>query len=337
MSIVTERKEVVDIYAEAAGRHWVIPAFGSENLTTTEAVLSAVKEYGERSGIKNLPITIAITNLYDHRSQSTNYTHTKDWKTGLKLFLADLQVLAGKDSPYADLNVMIHLDHIQPEDDKELLSWDMGQFSSIMFDASVYPWEENLKRTAEFVEKNRDKIVIEGACDEIIDAGGNEVNKLTDAQKALDYVQKTDVDFIVANLGTEHRASSSDLKYHGDLAEQIRDLVGTKLVLHGCSSVSQRQLQTLFLDGICKVNIWTILERDSSPVLFENMVKNAAKAAGTHSAAQLAEYGYLGTAADITSQANLGYFTTVYRQDIIFNEMKKIVDSYLKLFYSFNN
>jgi fructose/tagatose bisphosphate aldolase len=51
MSIVTERKEVVDIYAEAAGRHWVIPAFGSENLTTTEAVLSAVKEYGERSGL----------------------------------------------------------------------------------------------------------------------------------------------------------------------------------------------------------------------------------------------------------------------------------------------
>ena len=335
MGIVTDRSEVIGIYSKAALLQWVIPAFGSENLTTTEAVLSAVKEYGDQNGITNLPITIAITNLYNHRSQSANYSHTRNWKIGLKMFLADLEVLTGKYSPYKDLQVMVHLDHIQPEDDKELLSWDMQQFSSIMFDASVYPWEENLQRTAQFVEQNGEKIVIEGACDEIIDAGGNEVNQLTDARKALDYVQKTGVDFIVANLGTEHRASSSELKYHDELAREIKSLVGTNLVLHGCSSVLQTQLPSLYKDGICKVNIWTILERDSSPLLLEDMVKNAAKVTGSDAAVTLADNDYLGVKADLGSKANLNYFTTVYRQDIVYNEMKKIVASYLKLFYKF--
>ena len=333
MSIIKERSDVVDIYREAAELQWVIPTFCSENLTTTEAILDALKDYGELCGISNLPITIAITNLYSHRSQTTHYTNTKNWKMGLKLFLADLEVLTGEDSPYKDLRVMVHLDHIQPEDDKDLLAWNMKNFSSIMFDASTFPWQDNLNRTAKFVEQCGKDIVIEGACDEIIDAGGNEVNQLTNPEKTLDYVNKTGVDFIVANLGTEHRASSSDLKYHGDLAEDISALVGHKLVLHGCSSVSQSQLKTLYSDGVCKVNIWTILERDSAPALFKDMIINAAKVTGSKISDQLADSGFLGQAADRQSNANLNYFTTSYRQNMIYTEMKKIVTSYLTLFY----
>jgi len=42
---------------------------------------------------------------------------------------------------------MVHLDHIQFDDDKELLTWDMDQFSSIMFDASKLPFKENMQLT----------------------------------------------------------------------------------------------------------------------------------------------------------------------------------------------
>lgn len=328
MSIVKDRREVLEVYAEAAEKKWVIPTFCSENLSTTEAVLSAAKEYGD-----NTPITIAITNLYDHRSQSRNYTHTKNWELGLKLFLADLEVLTGKDSPFKDLKVMLHLDHIQPEADRELLDWDLTAFSSIMYDASSFPFAENMKRTAEFVERNHDKIVIEGACDEIIDAGGNEVNQLTCPEKAVEYIQKTAVDFVVANLGTEHRASAANLKYHSDLAAEISALIGPKLVLHGCSSVSREQILNLFKDGVCKVNIWTCLERDSSSVLFADMLKNAAKIVGPEKAGQMLASGLLGAAADSSSKANLNYFTSVYRQDIVFTEMKKIVADYLAMWY----
>ncbi len=47
--------------------------------------------------------------------------------------------------------------------------------------------------------------------------------------------------------------------------------------MHGTSSVSTEKLSNLFNEGICKVNIWTALERDSLPVLFEDMIKNSLK------------------------------------------------------------
>ena len=63
MPLVTSRNRVLDVYADAAQRGWVVPTFCSENLTTTEAVLSAAREHGERIGTPDIPITLAITNL----------------------------------------------------------------------------------------------------------------------------------------------------------------------------------------------------------------------------------------------------------------------------------
>ncbi len=51
MSVITERNQVLDIYREAEKKRWVLPCFCSENLTTTEAILAAAKEYGlEKAG-----------------------------------------------------------------------------------------------------------------------------------------------------------------------------------------------------------------------------------------------------------------------------------------------
>jgi fructose/tagatose bisphosphate aldolase len=333
LAIVTDRNHVLDVYAKAADRGWVVPTFCSENLTTTEAVLSAVRDFGNRLGKPDLPISIAITNLYAHRSQTLNYTRTGSWEMGLRLFLADVEVLTSPSSPFEKLDVMIHLDHIQHDVDCELLTWDMGRFSSIMFDASAMPFEANLESTARFVNQHGNEIVIEGACDEIVDATGNEVSKLTTPERAEEYVGKTGADFIVANLGTEHRASAADLSYHGELARQIKAKIGARIVLHGCSSVSNDQVSDLFNDGIAKVNVWTALERDSTPALFEDMSRNAAKVVGSETAKHLAEDGFIGSWADLTSKASLGYYTTVYRQSIIFEEMKKIVTSYLDMWY----
>jgi fructose/tagatose bisphosphate aldolase len=333
MPLVVERQQVLDIYAKACENRWVIPCFGTENLTTTEAILSAALEFSRKSGVPDIPVTIAITNQYGHRSQSANYTHTKLWDIGLKLFLADTEILTSKGSPFEKLNVMIHLDHTQWDRDEQLLSWDMNRFSMIMYDASELPFEENIKKTAAFVEKNGDKIVIEGACDEVVDATGEEVSKLTDPEDAAEYFEKTGVDLIVANLGTEHRANFSDLKYRGDLAREVSKKTGPKLVLHGTSSVGADQIRNLFYDGIVKVNIWTALERDSSPVLMEEMIKNASKIAGSKAAQRMKDNNFLGSSVSTSDNRSLSYFTTVYRQDIIFEKMKSIVMSYFDMWY----
>ena len=333
MSIITDRKQVLDIYREAERNKWVLPCFCTENLTTTEAILEATREYGDDKRIKDLPIIVAITNQYDHRTQSAYYTHTRRWDIGLKLFLEDLKVLTEKGTPYEKLRVMIHLDHTQFDDDRELLSWDMEAFSSIMFDASKVAFDENIRLTRQFEKTHGDKIVVEGACDEIVDATGNEKSELTTGEKAEEYLNRTGVDLIVANLGTEHRASGKDLKYYGEYAKRIKEKIGTRIVLHGASSVPGDQIAHLIDDGVCKVNLWTALERDSSPALLKSMVENAVKVAGSATVDELKNAGLLGAKSTSEGKASLGYFTTEYRQNIIFNEMKKIVDGYLKLWY----
>ena len=333
MPLVTDRNAVLDIYAGAAERGWLIPAFCSENLTTTEAVLAAALEAGRRVGREDLPITLALTNLYSHRSQSVYYTHTRRWEIGLKLFMADLKVLTDPGSPFQNLKVMAHLDHVQHNLDHELLGWDMAPFSSIMFDASALPFEENIAATARFVAARGKEIVIEGACDEIVDATGEEVSAMTTPEKAQPYFSRTGVDMAVANLGTEHRASDAQLKYRGDLARRIKARIGARIVLHGCSSVTADQIGDLFEDGICKVNIWTALERESAPPLLESMMKNAAKVAGAGHARQWSQAGLLGPTADLASPPSLSHYTTTYRQEIVFAEMKRVVAEYLRLWF----
>ncbi len=200
MPLVSERNSVLDIYAKAARKKWVIPTFCTENLTTTEAILSAALEYSKQINCPNIPVTIAITNQYSHRSQSVNYTHTRKWDIGLKLFMADINVLTAKDSPFFQLKVMSLLDHTQWDSDEPLLAWDMNQFSMIMYDASTLPFEENIRKTAAFVKKNSGEIVIEGACDEIVDAIGQDKSELTTPEKAKRYLEETSMAYIVANL-----------------------------------------------------------------------------------------------------------------------------------------
>jgi len=333
MAIITDRDEVLNIYKEARENNWILPCFCTENLTTTEAILSAVKEHGDEMGIDNLPIIIAITCNYSHRPQAVFYTETRKWDIGIKLFLAELKVLTAEGSPYENIRVMVHLDHIQFDDDIELLKWDMKEFSSIMFDASELAFDENIRATKKFVAEQGANIVIEGACDEIVDAEGNEKSEITSAEKAEKYCNETGVDLIVANLGTEHRASSKELEYRGDSAKQIREKIGTKIVLHGASSVERDKISYLINDGVCKVNIWTTLERDSSPVLVRDIVSNISKVVGSSEAKELKEEGLLGEASSTEDKASIEFFTTTYRQNLVFMKMKEIVKGYLELWY----
>ncbi len=103
--------------------------------------------------------------------------------------------------------------------------------------------------------------------------------------------------------------------------------------MHGTSSVGHDQIKNLFSDGIAKVNIWTCLERDSSPVLFKDMVLNTAKIIGTSQTQQLINDALLGQKINKKSTPSLSHYTTVYRQDIIFNQMKQIALDYFKLWY----
>ena len=330
MPIITGRNNVLAIYEKAAEKGWVIPCICSENLTTTEAVLTAADEFAKEKGYDRIPVTLAITNQYDHRSQSVFYTHTRRWDIGLKLFRADIEVLA---EAFPNVDILIHLDHAQHDADADLLESNLSMYSSVMYDASTLPMEQNIQKTKAYVARKGHELLIEGACDEIVDASGKIRCEITDAEKCAYFMAETGVDMVVANLGTEHRASGKDLHYYAEAARAIRAKIGPRICLHGTSSVSNDQIRRLFADGICKVNLWTALERDSSPGLMEWTVKNAAKIAGPAMEQKLIDEGYLAENSKTGDDPSLQYFTTTARQAIVFEEMKKIVRGYLDLWY----
>jgi len=333
MPLILDREQVLAVYDEAAHRKWVLPAFNAENLTSIEAILAAVQVYGQSIGSTDLPIIIGLTNNYPPRPQAVYYTHTRQWQIGLRLFMADLKVLTSPESPFGHLRVMVHLDHIQWDADKDLPAGELDRFSSIMYDASSLPLTENIRKTAAFVDRYGHAILIEGACDEIAEATGAAGNELTSPEMAETYHRETGVDILVANLGTEHRATVASLRYHAELAREITGRIGPRLCLHGTSSVSPQEVAQLFSDGIRRVNIWTTLERDSSPALFQDMLANAAKVIGPQQAEELLHRQLLGPAADCTSDPSNSYYTTTYRQELIFRRMKEIVTHYLQLWY----
>ena len=88
-------------------------------------------------------------------------------------------------------------------------------------------------------------------------------------------------------------------------------------------------------DGVCKVNIWTALERDASPKLLEFLVHNASKAAGPETVEKLIREGYLTEKCGTGEKEALAAFTTVARQDVIFRVMKDMVREYLEMWYVF--
>jgi fructose-bisphosphate aldolase class II len=333
MPLIVDRNHVIDIYAEAEEKKWVLPAFNAENLTSCEAILEAVYKFGKSKEIKNLPIILGITNKYPSRPQAVYYTHTRNWKVGIRLFLADLAVLTSAESPYRDLRVMIHIDHLLWDVDKELQSWDMNCFSSLMFDASSLPFEKNIEITSAFVEKYNRKVIIEGASDEIGATNISDKNYANSADKVEEYFRKTRVDLVVTDLGTEHRTDNANLKYNSELARDITRRIGPKLCLHGTSSVIQDKLENLFDDGIRKVNVWTILEREGAKLLFQNMIENASKIVGPELANELVEAKFLGKKSALNKPLSLDYFPTTSRQEIIFQSMIQTISGYLHIWY----
>jgi fructose-bisphosphate aldolase class II len=166
---------------------------------------------------------------------------------------------------------------------------------SVMFDASALPLEENVRRTAAYVERFRDKTVVEGCVDEIFETGtGEQKNQITTVEQARSYVDATGVDLIVPNLGTEHRASARELHYHGDRAREISAVVGKILVLHGTSSLSPEDFTHLKDDGVIKVNLWTAVEKAGAQAAVRNALEELGNIYTGEELRELADAGFVG-------------------------------------------
>ncbi len=154
--------------------------------------------------------------------------------------------------------VALHLDHGTYEGAKKCIE---AGFTSIMFDGSHFPFEENLAKTTELVALAHDKgLSIEA---EVGAIGGTEDGVTADGEVADPAECKTiaslGVDFLAAGIGNIHGIYPADWKgLHFDALEAISKATGgIPLVLHGGTGIPDDQIRHAIKDGMSKINVNT--------------------------------------------------------------------------------
>jgi fructose-bisphosphate aldolase class II len=155
--------------------------------------------------------------------------------------------------------VAVHADHITREDlVHEAVKLGVG---SVMFDASVLDYENNVAETAAVAAWCHERGVWVEA--ELGEVGGKDGVHApwarTDPYEAAEYVAATGVDALAVAVGTSHAMRTRDASLNFDLIASIHAKVPVPLVLHGSSGVPDADLARAVEAGMAKINIATHL------------------------------------------------------------------------------
>lgn len=217
--------------------HYAVGHFNINNLEWTKAVLQTAEE------LKS-PVILGVS------------AGAAKYMGGFKVVAA--MVRAMDESMGITVPVALHLDHGTYEAAKECIA---AGFSSIMFDGSSLPIEENLAKTAELVALAHDKgLSIEA---EVGAIGGTEDGVTADGEVAdpeeCKKIVALGVDFLAAGIGNIHGIYPENWTgLHIDALEKIQAATsGIPLVLHGGTGIPDEQVKAAIAKGMSKINVNT--------------------------------------------------------------------------------
>lgn len=233
MSLIS-LKEALD---EADKHGYAVGAFNVSNMETVKAVI-------ESAEAENSPVIIQAT------PGAVQYAG---------LFLVTSMVKAAVKN--TSVPVAFHLDH--GTDFELIVRCIVNGFSSIMFDGSKLPLEENISATARIVEIAKAAGVstegelgkIKGTEDEVSVQEGEDL--LTDPEEARYFLRETEVDALAVAVGTAHGFYKEEPEIDFSRLRAIRDTCNVPLVMHGASGVPDEDIVRGIALGIRKINIDT--------------------------------------------------------------------------------
>ena len=295
MPIITNRKQSLEIAQKAAACGTSIGIFGTASHWNTEAILLAAQRTAEKYNLKTVPVVVSSTFTYSHMPQAKRFLYCRDPKVGLISNMAHLDALCGnKYTPYPNVLVLPHLDHADPILDKWALTTGAQYFSSVMFDAQRFSYEENCQMTKDYVQAYGKDLLVEGIMETLNVEGSSRAEQAEHyCDRAVAYVNETGVDFLVADLGTEQQAASvGGDSYYGHRARALTSELKRKmLVLHGTSSLTESQIRGLADDGVIRVNMWTRIAREAGQYAAQKTVDRIAEIyTGDFDAAESGQY-----------------------------------------------
>ncbi len=156
------------------------------------------------------------------------------------------------------LPIAVHLDHGETEDCIRL-ALDLG-FSSVMFDGSMLPVAQSIRRTAEMVRLAH---TYHATCEgEIGVLGRSETGeeasaRFTDPEEAVFFAGETGVDALAVAIGNAHGVYEGTPVFHFEVLDGIYGRIQAPLVLHGGTGSSLDNFRECIKHGIRKINIAT--------------------------------------------------------------------------------
>lgn len=153
----------------------------------------------------------------------------------------------------------LHLDHVESLD--LLYSAAALGVSSVMFDASRLPDEENAALTRETTEwAHSHGLFVEAELGAIGGKGNAHTPGVrTDPADAAAFVARTGVDALAVAVGSSHAMTTRTGQLDQALIRDLASTVPVPLVLHGSSGIADDDLRTAATNGIIKINIGTLL------------------------------------------------------------------------------
>jgi len=157
--------------------------------------------------------------------------------------------------------VALHLDHAEDYDFVRS-ALDAG-FTSVMIDASMMPFDENVRITQKVVEAAHPYgASVEAELGKLAGSEGSlsvreEEAAQTDPEKAQSFVEQTGVDALAVAIGTAHGFYTFAPKINIERLREIAEKVAVPLVLHGGSGTPDDKVVEAIGYGIAKVNICT--------------------------------------------------------------------------------
>ena len=233
-----------EMFAKAFKGGYAIPAYNFNNMEQMQAIVQAAVE-------TKSPVILQVSKGARAYANAT-----------LLRYMAQGAVEYAKELGCAKPQIVLHLDHGPSfEVCKDCI--DSG-FSSVMFDGSALPYEENIKITKQVVEyAHAHDVTVEaelGVLGGVEDEVAAEESKYTKPEEVVDFVTRTGCDSLAISIGTSHgrckftpeqcTRGADGVLNPPPLAFNILEKISEKLgdfpiVLHGSSSVPQEYVKQI--------------------------------------------------------------------------------------------
>ncbi|MCX5779565.1 MAG: class II fructose-1,6-bisphosphate aldolase [Firmicutes bacterium] len=228
---------VIDLLQRADREGYAVGAFNANNMEIIQAIIAAAEK-------EHAPVIMQA-------SQGAIKYAGLEFITGMVKIAAEA----------SKVPVALHLDH--GTDFDQVIKCIRSGFSSVMYDGSKLPLEENIAITKKVLEITRAiGVSVEAELGKI---GGTEDEVFvsereamyTDPEQARYFVEQTGIQSLAIAIGTAHGQYKGDPQLDFARLQKIKSLIKIPIVLHGSSGVSDESVRKAISLGVCKVNIDT--------------------------------------------------------------------------------